>query len=138
VIILEKQKDAQEFEVVDLSHGLAKDDPSIIALSDSFDFIDPFAAGQGGYVPPAPVEEQQVLLANEAYPQTPIMIAGDGPTAPPPEAFAGPTAPVMTTSDAAVVAPGYATGQPNGTYSDAVVGEPPADAASGLPPPNIL
>lgn len=33
VRILRKQKDAQELEVVDLSHGLAKDDPSIIVLN---------------------------------------------------------------------------------------------------------
>jgi len=89
VTILQKQKEAQELEVVDLSQGLAKDDPSIIVLSDDNAFVSPYAnASAGAYVPPSTgYKEQSPLLSG---PQPQVMIVGTGPTAPPPEAYAPP------------------------------------------------
>jgi len=99
ITILQKQKDAQELEVIDLSHGLAKDDPSIVVIGDNYDFSTPFA-GQGDYAPPA--KEQQYLLAQPTpvgYPEAPVMSAGVGPTAPVMVAGEGPTAPVMVAGE---------------------------------------
>jgi len=99
ITILQKQKDAQELEVVDLSHGLAKDDPSIIVLNAAEDFVSPFATSSVGYVPPAPPavdysnkEQQQYLLAGAAPP--PMAPVGADPMAPP-MAAANPMAPPM-------------------------------------------
>jgi len=85
VTILQKQKEAQELEIVDLSNGLAKDDPSIIILNDT-GFVNPYNTAPAGYMPPQPVGENQSLLTGAPQPQ--VMAAGAGPTAPPPEAYA--------------------------------------------------
>jgi len=81
ITILQKQKEAQELEVIDLSQGLAKDDPSVIVLGTNDEFVNPFNV-QGGYPAPATATEGQPLMAGYP-PDGPVMSAGEGPTAPP-------------------------------------------------------
>jgi len=88
ITILQKQKEAQELEVVDLSHGLAKDDPSIVVLNGAEDFVSPFPNMANGYAPPEPpsldYKENQELLSRGAYETTPASTEGfpsQGPVA---------------------------------------------------------
>ena len=114
--VLRKQKDAQQLEVVDLSHGLAKDDPSIIVLN--CDDMSPQhpppaapmppATAPGAYCPPATSTDPLLTppaaaVPGAAAPGTDVPGAdAPGASAPPcPPTYSGPapagypTAPVM-------------------------------------------
>ena len=75
ITILQKQKDAQELEVVDLSKGLAKDDPSVIILSDDSGFVNPYASASA--VPQA--NEYVAPLSPTAGAAPQVMVAGMPP-----------------------------------------------------------
>jgi len=134
--VLQKQKDAQELEVIDLSEGLAKDDPSVIVLGDNFEPISPFS-GQAAYVCPARTESDHLLAEPVMQgPSVPVVSAGEGPTAPAAPVYpAGPTAPAAPVYPAgegptAPAAPVYPAGE-----APAVPVYPGAGGAVGYPPP---
>jgi len=128
ITILQKQKEAQELEIIDLSHGLAKDDSSIIVLNDNYDFVSP-----GSYAP-----EQQGLLAgavpvaSNGYPQPQVMTAGYVP--PPNPTGYDQSAPSAPPAGYPATAPpaGYAATAPSAGYA------PMPQYASGAPNTNNM
>jgi len=77
VRILQKQKEAQELEVIDLANGLAKDDPSIVVLSDGGGFTAPNPATYN--TPAVTYKEQSQHLLVPGGPQPQTMVAGAPP-----------------------------------------------------------